>query len=778
MALEPPPEHSYTSFEAAEQALYDWSESHGFAVVRKRSKKPGWKTDEPGPYKYVYACDKSGESRSQTSGKRRSKTRKTDCPFEVTITRKAGVWYLEVRHGEHNHEPSLDPAQHPALRKLTEAQEESIKSLTRSHVAPKNILLNLIQQDLNTHVVSQDLYNFRAKLKQRELQGLTRTEALVNMMMEKGDWAVAMETDDNNHVNMLFFAHFQAIELAQAYPEALLIDCTYRTNCYNMPLIHFSGVTPTGKNFSIGFGFLSAESEPQYTWMLEAYRQAVLGGDVEPLIIITDNEQALLNAMRTVYPRVPHLLCRWHNEKNVLQEAKKHWRITGVNKEEKDKNQKLLDEFMARWRAVVLATSKDEFESLYAKLKTDYPTQPALIEYLDLNKYPIKHLFARAWTNDVLHFGITVTSRLEGGHSTLKEFLQNGRGDLLDVVNRCTDLHTIQYREIKYNLAGERDRIPNDINAKYVPWLDPDINKEIVPKALREVVKQHKLNQERPMTECTGQFTRSMGLPCRHTLKAMQDLSLKLTAADFHAFWTFNHSKDEPFLRPPPEPQAPAYREPHVVRTKGRPRQTDGTTRRDPSSWEMRPPAPSFRPFLPPERATASSAAVNTPPPPPLPPPLAPTTNDDDEFDIPLDPELFDNPPLPSADSTPQDPPRDPPQDPPPGPPAAPADDGFIPVEEVIRAAPLNTPAPTAARGRGRPRGRPRGSRARPGARRGGESRVPEGISRPAGRGGRGGQGRGGRGGHRGQGRGATGASAEESFAYAGMEGMTSSWQL
>src|SRR6266480_1606512 len=237
------------------------------------------------------------------------------------------------------------------------------------------------------------------------------------------------------------------------------------------------------------------------------------------------------------------------------------------------------------------------------------------------------------------------------------------------------------------------------------------------------------------MTECTGQFTRSMGLPCRHTLKAMQDLSLKLTAADFHAFWTFNHSKDEPFLRPPPEPQAPAYREPHVVRTKGRPRQTDGTTRRDPSSWEMRPPAPSFRPFLPPERATASSAAVNTPPPPPLPPPLAPTTNDDDEFDI---------PPLPSADSTPQDPPRDPPQDPPPGPPAAPADDGFIPVEEVIRAAPLNTPAPTAARGRGR----------------------------------RGGQGRGGRGGHRGQGRGATGASAEESFAYAGMEGMTSSWQL
>jgi len=49
----------------------------------------------------------------------------------------------------------------------------------------------------------------------------------------------------------------------------------------------------------------------------------------------------------------------------------------------------------------------------------------------------------KAWTDNVLHFGITVTSRLKGGHLTLKEFLQHGRGDLLDVVNKCTDLHII-----------------------------------------------------------------------------------------------------------------------------------------------------------------------------------------------------------------------------------------------------------------------------------------------------------------------------------------------
>ena len=46
-----------------------------------------------------------------------------------------------------------------------------------------------------------------------------------------------------------------------------------------------------------------------------------------------------------------------------------------------------------------------------------------------------------------------------------------------------------------------------------------------------------------------------------------------------------------------------------------------------------------------------------------------------------------------------------------------------------------------------------------------------KGVSKPAGRGGQG------RGGHRGQGRAIAGPSAGECFAYAEMEGMTSSWQ-
>jgi len=91
----------------------------------------------------------------------------------------------------------------------------------------------------------------------------------------------------------------------------------------------------------------------------------------------------------------------------------------------------------------VLANLKDEFKELYLKLKVDYIEQEALIRYLDTNKYPLKHLFTKAWTDDTLYFRVIMISRIKGGHSTLKRFLNDSKNDLFSVIDACSDLHTI-----------------------------------------------------------------------------------------------------------------------------------------------------------------------------------------------------------------------------------------------------------------------------------------------------------------------------------------------
>ena len=49
------------------------------------------------------------------------------------------------------------------------------------------------------------------------------------------------------------------MKLCNAYNLVFLIDSTYKTNRYMLPLLDFVGVTPIGMTFSVGFAYLEGE---------------------------------------------------------------------------------------------------------------------------------------------------------------------------------------------------------------------------------------------------------------------------------------------------------------------------------------------------------------------------------------------------------------------------------------------------------------------------------------------------------------------------------------
>ena len=84
-------------------------------------------------------------------------------------------------------------------------------------------------------------------------------EALLDDL-STADWVFAVKKDSNNRVQNLFFAHQKQVELLLANPDVLLMDCTYRTNKYKLPLLHILGCTNLQTFFSAGFCFLSNET--------------------------------------------------------------------------------------------------------------------------------------------------------------------------------------------------------------------------------------------------------------------------------------------------------------------------------------------------------------------------------------------------------------------------------------------------------------------------------------------------------------------------------------
>ena len=234
----------------------------------------------------------------------------TECDFKLRIHRVItdGTFKLEVYHPHHNHPPSEDHQQHAQYRRPTKREMASIQALSASGVAPRYILDNLLEADPDTCVTIRDILNFKAKLRDERLAGDTPIECLIRELVADEDWAFRYSTMDDGHVNFIFFTLNEMINIAQASPDVILINATYRTNKYNLPGIHFMAVTAVGMTASIGLALVANEKEPFYNLAISTLRELVMG-DAHIEVFLTDDEDALRNAISEVYPGVPQLLC-------------------------------------------------------------------------------------------------------------------------------------------------------------------------------------------------------------------------------------------------------------------------------------------------------------------------------------------------------------------------------------------------------------------------------------------------------------------------------------
>ncbi len=105
--------------------------------------------------------------------------------------------------------------------------------------------------------------------------------------------------------------------MCQTFSTVFLLDCTYKTNKFGMPLLNVVGITSTFVMFNASFAFLHAENEEAYAWVLERFFEVMT-----PKVLCTDRELALMNEIARVFPGCHNILCCWHINKNILANCK------------------------------------------------------------------------------------------------------------------------------------------------------------------------------------------------------------------------------------------------------------------------------------------------------------------------------------------------------------------------------------------------------------------------------------------------------------------------
>lgn len=620
---------TFSSLVEAQAACDNAARSQGFALAIA-TKKPN--ATEPS-----YVCLRCSKGRKYTSRgneaiakRRKTSTQMTECPFRLILklNKIQQAWSITQSSTlSHNHLFTEPMAHTKYSRELLLRYQSQIISKYNSNIRPGVILTQLRgdkDQDPNLQgVTAQQIYNIIAEHRRKELAGRTPLQFLYDQLLNTSDYTVRDHRDEHNRLSSLFIAPQSGLQLLLQFYSIWQLDCTYKTNRFNMPLLNICGITYSRKTFSIASIFLPGEAEREYRWALTTLLTLLREQGIRlPRVIVTDRDLALINAIRSYHEleQAVQLLCRWHISKNILAKCKPYFPKAVRNPQTRQiERAPSFLAFLDEWELLINSTTLDTFEErLQAFQSASYP--PITIRYA-LNTWlkPWKERFVRCFIDQHRHFGYTTTSAVEGLHSTMKRFLWSSTGDLTTVIRKFKVFWEHQAAEIAaIRLHDMHKTTTFTLQHIYLP-----IRERVSSRALKLVAEQHhmmKIHQGRLMKpsggrvdslSCSCAFYISMGLPCRHILfERLTDtpsltptptprptLRPTLQLEDFDPFWHIQLPQDIASLAP---------FEPVVVRGKGRPRgafnlESSRSTRREPSAYEI---VESI------ERAEATEAAI------------------------------------------------------------------------------------------------------------------------------------------------------------------------
>lgn len=437
---------TFPSFQEAQAACDTIARAQGFALA-VAAKKPSAASPA-----YIYLrCSKGRKyinySNEAIAKRRKTSTQMTQCSYRLILKldHLRGLWSVSTPLGaaiaDHNH-PFIEPMAHAKYKRevITKYSPEIIQ-LYNNGLRPVHIAAQLRSrsgEDPELAGISvKQVHNALAQHRQEELAGRTPLQFLYDNL-EKSDFFIRDARDRTGRLSTLFLAPRSGIELLRQFPDVWQLDCTYKTNRFNMPLLNICGTTHTKRTFSIASVFLSGEAESEYRWAITALLTLLAKEDIKPpQVIVTDRELALINALTSFQEleNAAHLLCRWHISKNVLAKCKSYFPKATRNTQGQIERAPSFTSFLQDWEKLISSESVNSFNQQLQQFKAAHPA--AAVRYtLQTWLEPWKEKIVTCFVNQHRHFGHTTTSIVEGLHSSMKRFLWSSTGDLLTVFKK------------------------------------------------------------------------------------------------------------------------------------------------------------------------------------------------------------------------------------------------------------------------------------------------------------------------------------------------------
>ena len=286
---------------------------------------------------------------------------------------------------------------------------------------------------------------------------------------------------------------------------------------------------------------------------------------------------------------------------NVLAKTKKFFPGPIKDSDGRVKRHPLFQSFLCCWNTLLGSTNEQAFDDKLEEMRLKYSAQAmSYCEGTWLHLW--KEKIVAYWVNQNYHFGVTVTSPIEGCYATLKSYLQRGNRDLRGVFTRLQLFWESQDQAVTAATAQQKLRPKTRVNIPLFAAVIQQVHGFVLEKILVEYAKLPAVGPPTPGCDCTIQ--QSLGLPCYYTIWERKSKGGVILLTDIYYHWYYSRPDFNTSDCPSASEVSRPVLNPICIKGKGRPRGVLGgvsripesSTRRNPSNFEL--PSSSAPPVL------------------------------------------------------------------------------------------------------------------------------------------------------------------------------------
>ncbi|KAH6775855.1 hypothetical protein C2S52_013416 [Perilla frutescens var. hirtella] len=516
------PSSEMESLDAAYILYCEYAPHVGFSV-RKGSQGYFTKSDDIRMKLYHCACEGQTDNKSslQHVPAYKKQQRRTDCKARLRVVWEhiEAPWKVSVFKKEHNHELYAPDQTYllRSVRNMSHAQKSILEQLNVAGIGVSRACRFMEREANGVQNVSftrKDAYNYMNGTRRETRLPNGDATALMQFLVHKGNtepffyWDVMLD-DDGRLMNFFFRDSRSALDY-EIFGDVLTVDTTFKTNKYNLVCTPFVGINHHRNNIMFGMGFLSDETTQSFEWLFATFIASMQGR--EPVVIFSDQCQALINGIDYCFQQARHHLCQWH----ISQNAPAYFGPLQKNKE-----------FRKMWRHCMHGCEIEyEFELTWRSMIERHGLQDHT--WFD-TMYSLRSRWADVFTNQYFSAGMHATSRSERNRERAEDaFCLGIPGQYVErnrLLTHATKVYTRNVYKIFEKEAVDNINVylidsPVDYMVDELEFTVGDIEERNRPRCIL-------FNQRTEVVSCTCRMWEMEGVLCRHILKVFFTINLR-----------------------------------------------------------------------------------------------------------------------------------------------------------------------------------------------------------------------------------------------------------